>query len=182
MQRAVWIALPLLMAACAPNSSIPQSRTDRSIVSVQTTTGGAAMELRRDAAITSAALSADPAVVWAALPGAYAEIEIPVTGIDTGNRLLTAQGQRIRRIGGESVARYFSCPGAYGNAAATGDVYMTLRTQVLSGEGGSGATVRTEVEAIARSSTGANSQVNCATNGELEKLIMEALAAKLGAG
>jgi hypothetical protein len=173
------LPVPLLLLACAPNSEIPRAQTDRSIVTVQTTAGaaGQALELTREANIQSVALQGDVAEAWAALPPVFEALDLPITGADSNAKLLSTV-QRIRRIGGKSPASYFQCPGPYGNLASSGDVYVSIRAQILPGEGGSGSVLRTVVDANARSST-SGSHVQCSSNGSLQKLIAESLVARL---
>lgn len=176
--RHLAVLLPLV-AACAPSSTIPEARTDRTLVSVRTLEGTSSLELSRDAAISSEALTTGADAAWAALPAVYAQLEIPVNGIDQAKKLLSST-QRLRRIGGKGVSSFFSCPGPYGNLASSGDVYITLRSQVL--PEGDSSTIRHMVDAIARSSTGGSSQVRCTSNGSLEKLLTETLRARLQGG
>src|SRR5690606_34522186 len=115
------------------------------------------VQLTRDAAITSHAIDAGADPTWAALPGVFEQLGIDVTGVQSNARLLTSTA-RVRRIGGRNMATYFDCPGSYSNIASSGDVYLSLRGQVLPA-GNELSTVRYELNAVARSSTGAISQV-----------------------
>ena len=178
MTRRALIAIPLLLAACAPAGTIPAARTDRATVTLQTNDGTTDVQMTREAAITSEVFTSDGAAVWRALPQAYAKLGIEVTGVDTDAKLLTAV-QRVRRVGGRRVADFFNCPGPYGNLASSGDVFLTMRSQVLPA-GGEVTTVRHEVDAFARSSTGSISTSRCRSNGELEKLINATIEAQLG--
>lgn len=179
MRSRLLLVFPLLLAGCASTTTIPESRTDRSIVSVTGTAGSMDLQLTRDAAITSGEVLASPDKVWLAVTEVYALLELPVTEVNSPSRLIASSRQRVRRIGGKSVASYFNCPGTYGNAANNADVYVVVRTQVLPGQADTSSLVRTEVEARARSATGANSSVTCSTNGSLEKRIIEAVAAQV---
>jgi hypothetical protein len=184
MRSIALLSLPVLLSACASASApreVPATREDRNIVSVTGGSAGMNLQLTREAAITSGVIAAAPDSVWAAVPRVFAQLELPVTGVNTSSRVLTATGQRMRRIGGRSIATFFECPGPYGNAAASSDVYVTVVTQVLPGAGAGSSTVRTEVAAHARSNTSGR-QVPCTTKGALEKQLMEALAAEAGAG
>src|SRR5690606_31306669 len=99
---------------------------------------------------------AAPEQVWGAMPDLYEALELPVTASDDAVRVLASE-RRARRVAGRNMATYFECPGPYGNLATTGDVFLTVRSQVLS-EGG-GSLVRHEVQASARASTGALNNV-----------------------
>lgn len=174
------LVLPLLLTGCASSSQIPGSASDRSIVSVQTSPGAAGeqLELTREANITSAPLQADVNAAWAALPAVFEELEIPVTGVDGNARMLTSV-QRVRRIGGKSPASFFRCPGPYGNVASSGDVYVSVRVQILPGSAGSGSLLRSQIDATARPTTSGGT-VQCSSNGSLQKLIGDTMAKRLG--
>lgn len=167
----------LALAGCASTSEIPEYRTDRSNVSVQTNTGSSDMQLTHEAAVSSEVIAASADQLWRALPGVYQAVGLPINGADSNARLV-ATSERVRRIDGKNMSTYFNCPGPYGNLAGSGDVYLVLRTQILPGSDAQ-ATVRHEVEAVARASSGSN-QVRCNSRGALERLINEALVAAVG--
>lgn len=174
LRRLVVIVPLLLSSSCASGSGIPETRTDRSIVSVNAGAGESQLELTRNAAISSDVLPIGAEEIWARVPAVYEALGLPITGLDPEARIVGTV-QRVKRIAGKSIASYLNCPGAYGNLAGSGDVYLTVRTQVIP-TGGSAATVRHEVGAVARSSTSGMSRVMCASNGSLEKLLTSSLA------
>lgn len=183
MQRVYVLAAAMVLSACAsaPRGDIPAGETSRSDVRIETagvTASSMNMQLTREAEISTATLTASPDSVWKVLPAVFAELEIPVSGVQSSNRLLTARGERLRRVAGRGISSFFDCPGSYGNAAANSDVYFTVHAQVLPGETASASAVRTQVEAMARSSTSGNT-VPCTSRGALERAIMERLSAKL---
>ena len=180
MNRITLLSACVLLGACASKAEIPEHRTDRSIVSMQTNDGSMEVQLTRDAAISTDVISADMEAVWQSLPEVYETLAIEVTGVDPNSRMLTSTS-RARRVGGKSMATYFNCPGPYSNLATSGDVYMTVRTQVLPGSGEM-ATVRHEIAAVARSSTGSISQVRCISKGALEKLLTKTIQEQLASG
>lgn len=166
-----------LVAGCASSAEIREYRSDRSIVSVQTNTGSSDMQLTHEAAVTSEVIPASAEQLWRALPGVYQALGLPINSADSNARLLATR-ERVRRIDGRGMATFFTCPGPYGNLAGSGDVYLVLRTQVLASSADQ-ATVRHDVEAVARASSGSN-QVRCNSRGTLEKLLNEALVAAVG--
>ena len=173
------ILIPLLVAACAPNAEIPGARTDRAVVTVQTSPGeaGQQLELTRRANINSVALQVGVAEAWAALPPIFEALGLPITAADRNAHALSSV-QRLRRIGDKSVSSYFRCPGPYGNLASSGDVYVSIQSQILPGDGGTGSTLRTQVDATARASTGGN-QVQCSSTGSVQQVIADALTKRL---
>lgn len=169
MQRIAALALTALLAGCASGSgSIPEARTDRAIVPVEVRGANTStVEIARTAAIASESVAAPAARVWAILPAVYAEMEIPVASTDAEAMVIGSGSQRLRRVGGKQVGSWFRCSGAYENLAMSGDVYVTVRTQLFASGGGTEA--RTEVSAWAQSRSG--SRVNCASNGTLEQAV-----------
>ena len=116
-------------------------------------------------------LGQSPERVWAVLGKVYDELALPPTVQEAENGLVRSVNQRVRRIGGQSVSRFFTCAGAFGNSAATGDVFVSAQTQLIAGEGG-GTEASTAVGARVRSAGG---WVDCRSNGKLEALIGEKL-------
>lgn len=176
------IVLAVMVAACTATTGVPESRTDRTTVSLGDGAGFNNMQITREAAISSGTVAAPLDQVWAALSPVYAQFELAVNEVAPSTRTIASSGQRVRRVAGKSIATFLSCPGPYGNAAANSDVYLTVRTQVLPGGDPTSALVRTELQATARSGTGANSMINCSTNGTLERQLLEAVAARATAG
>lgn len=174
------LATMFVLAACAANSPAPRAGTERPVVLVQT--GAAAggdqlLQLTRENNITSLALPGEVAEAWAGLPHVFEALGLPITAAD-GSRRVLASMQRVRHIGGRSPASYFRCPGPYGNRASSGDVYLSLRTQIVAAEEGGGSVIHIQVQATARSRTSAT-RVRCSDNGSLQKLIGETLASRL---
>ena len=170
------LAVLLLATACAPAAQgVPERRTERSLAMIR---AGEEIRLTHDASITSAVVAAAPAEVWQAMPQIYAALELPLTGKNDGARVVESV-QRVRRVAGRSMSSYFECPGPYGNLASSGDVFLTVRSQVLAE--GEGAQVRHEVQAVARSSTSSTNSVQCSSKGALEKLLEETVAKRFAA-
>lgn len=181
MSRIAAIACLMVLAACASTAGgVSETRTERSTVAVEVPgTVTSTMELSRDAAIASQELSVAPERAWPLLVQAYADLGIPVSTADESGRILTATHQKVRRIGGRPMTAFFRCSGAYENLAATGDVYVSARTQLVPAEPG-GTQARTEVSAWAQSTSG--SRANCASTGILERTIGEKLSEIAAAG
>lgn len=183
MRRIPLPALLTVLAGCA-SASVPAASSERSTLGVETAavTGGAIdLQITRDPATTADTLAASPDEVWRALPPVFADLELPLSEAMPAERFLTATGHRLRRLGGRSMAQYFECPGGYENLAATSEVYLTVKAQVLPGATADESVLRTQVHASARSRN-SGSQVICSSRGALEKLILVALAEKVAAG
>jgi hypothetical protein len=179
MNRIAAVACLMVLPACASASGgADETRTERATVAVErvgasnTTT---TLELSRDAAIVTHELALPPERAWPVLVQTYAALEIPVNGADESGRVLAATDQRLRRIGGRPLTVFFRCSGAYENLAATGDVYVSARTQLLPAQSGGGTQARTEVSAIAQARSGTGSRVACASTGILERTINDKL-------
>jgi hypothetical protein len=183
MRRIYLPALSIIVAGCA-SSSVPAASSERSTLGVETAaiTGGAIdLQITRDPATASDTLAAAPEEVWRALPAVFADMELPLSEAVPAAKFLTATGHRLRRLGGRSMAQYFECPGGYENLAATSEVYLTVKAQVLPGANADESVLRTQVHASARSRNSGN-QVICNSRGALEKLILVTLAEKVVAG
>jgi hypothetical protein len=151
----------------------------QTVVNSPGTRGG--LTISRDNAIVSTELPAAPGAAWPAVAAAFTDIGIPVDQVDEGARVAAATNQRVRRLAGKGLATYFNCAGPFGNAANRDDVFLTIRTQVVPGQG-SGSVLRISATAVARSSTAANTVTDCASNGELEKLISQKVNERLSGG
>ncbi len=166
------LASILALGACAtaPDGSAPTSRTG---VTVQTDGRSEGMTLTHEANISTLTLPAPPTELWPVLVRVYGDAGLAVTGADSDRHLLVSSGGRVRRIAGDPVARFFTCPGtAYGNTATSGDVYPLVRTELIAADGGT--EVRMQVEANAVTATG--SRGRCRSTGRLERLLRDALS------
>lgn len=178
MNRIAAAACLMGLPACASASGgADETRTERATIAVERTGASTTtLELSRDAAIVTHELALPPERAWPVLVETYAALEIPVNGADENGRVLATTDQRLRRIGGRPLTAFFRCSGAYENLAATGDVYVSARTQLLPARSGGGTQARTEVSAIAQARSGTGSRVACASTGVLERTINEKLS------
>lgn len=179
MRRSAFLLALTALAACAPGPQpIPASRTDRTTVVIQTPTTSRHLETTHEASISSRTVRAAPEAVWALLPGIYEQMGIPVTQVDTGAKVIGTANRRLRRIDGQSLTTFFHCSSSYSTAASL-DVYVTVRTQVSDGGGGT-SLLRTEGGAYAQG-TGAGSTVRCGSTGLLEARIAQRVQELAGA-
>lgn len=119
--------------------------------------------------------------VWEALPQVYAELGIADAGQDPAARTV-GHGRVLvsRRFAGQPVSYWLSCGAtAVGSSAADEfRVQMAVRTTLT--PAGDATSVRTVIEATARSPQGTSSDVrSCATTGRLEQRIAAMLRQKL---
>ncbi len=170
------VAALVLAVRAAPLSA--QGPVTQPIV-VETPTGALQFNVTTTANVQQVVLPAPLARAWASLPAVYQALGVPLTVSDSTHFLLGTVAQRLRRIGGRGLSTLFDCPGAYENLAATGEVQVTLRTQLLP-EGDSASRAYTEIAAVGRSRTGGQ-RVLCSSRGQLEALVREKLLAAVGA-
>lgn len=170
MHRSQLLVALVLAAGCA-SASQPDvaTRSRPAINEVSTPTNTLTLQTSRTITYTSESLAASPEDVFRLLPQVYGDLGLPITRIDPSGRLVAGINQRVRRVGGKNMSRFFNCGGAYGNAASRDDVFVTARTQILPAPNG-GTEARTEVDAQSKSST-SNTRAQCGSTGELEKLI-----------
>ena len=179
--RTLPTVLLALLAGCASTQSAlaPGATPPQTVVNAPGATGS--ITISRDNSIVSAELAAPPATVWPLVTQAFTDIGIPVDQVDQNARAASATNQRVRRLAGKGLGSFFNCAGPFGNTANRDDVFLTLRAQVVPGQG-DGSALRISASAISRSSTAANTVTDCSSNGELEKLITQKVGERLGAG
>lgn len=181
ISRLLILAAPtVLVLACASSSTeSPIPPPTRSVVRV---TGFQTAEFLDEKDQTSVTLPESAAEVWAALPGVYEELGIPVTQRDPSRMVVANPAHKARTIGGRRMGRYLDCGTSLRGALANiYDVTVAVGTHVRSAPEG-GATVTTILEAWAEPRTTRGNPVHCRSKNTLEQRIMERLAASLGAG
>ena len=176
MSRLASILVLALLAACAsgPPSSVRVSRPvgELSAAGVEGT-----LLISREAPNTASTFAAPPAAVWTALKQLFEELKIRPTSVDEDGMTITSIEQRTRSIDGRRILDYLGCTGTYGSEN-TYDVYLTVRTQLLPGAGGS-TLASTQVIGTGRPPL-SNSRLQCPSTGALEQLIAAKLGEKLG--
>ena len=125
-------------------------------------------------------ISDTPEAVWSALPAAYESLGIAVTLRDPSTKSIGNLGLRARRrIGNTAASQYFDCGNTQGAPSAdTYDMYVTVRTQVIKGNG-AGSTISSTAEAQAKPVAFSGDYVHCGSSGVLEKKIADAVRARL---
>lgn len=169
------LAIPLV-AGCSSGGtgSMPgESRVGRDGGQQSIILENAASEVLRDVPA-----SADR--VWVALLTVYEELEIPVTDVREGARVIEAVGVRMRRIDGERLSRFYDCGSIMtGPVADRYQVTLSLQSTVTArGPGGSG--LATETEAFAQSREARTGRLHCTSTGQLERLIAELVSEVVG--
>lgn len=161
-----------LLCACAAGQAASPSPTlvpvvDRTGRQTTTTT------LIRQPDFSSVVVPGVPADLWPALVAWYGEAGLPVTGADAGSYVLRTEAAHLRRIAEQPVSRFFDCAGtAYGNSAGSGDVYVTVHSQLVPA-GADSSELRVRVDAVVVTRRGARSA--CSSTGRLERLTYEAV-------
>ena len=176
MLRRDLTLLVVLLAACASgnSNSVPASSTQVQQVVVESNQGGVhnVVTMNRVDNAYSADLSGAPSTLWPALLKVMNDLQLPGLATDSAHWLITMPSQRVRRIGGQSIANYLDCPGtAYGNSAEDGNVYASVQSQLV--PKANGTELRVVFQAFANSSTGNRGQ--CTSNSKLENRILEAV-------
>ena len=163
-----FLAVPLLLAACAPAERIGRDPSRPAEV----LSGGAV--LMDDAPERADALiPASPETVWRVLADAYAAVGIEVAHRDEVDRIMGNRQLQIRRtLGDVRASEYFECGHTVSGAAAADSyrIRATVTTQVLAVEGGT--RLVTAVGATGRALQGTSSgEVRCGSTGRLEDRI-----------
>lgn len=114
-------------------------------------------------------LSAAPEAAWTALLAAYQKMGIPLSSVDAGQRIASADVAVRRKLAGKSLSEYLDCgSNLTGLVANSYRVRLRVSSALKAGPQG-GSALQTSVSASATSPQGASSApVNCATTGRLE--------------
>ena len=169
------IAVALGAAACASTQTGPSVVSPPTAAEVlENPSGGTTTRI-----ISSDQLVLDAPVeqVWTALTEVYAELGIPVTVVDGATYTLMSSRQRVQRIGGVRVDRYFECWGSYENDATRGQLLIELRSQAAA-EGAGHTIVQTAASSVVRPANSTNTKL-CPGNGKLQQVIGKRLQEKL---
>ena len=170
-RKCVALLLVTILACTSPPSggiSTPAPRVDR--VHVESQYGDYEMISTAEGSELRASLQSSAATVWGAVPRAYAALEIPLEGIDTGHRFLVGVVFVRRAFANKPLSYYVNCGSTLvGPNANTYNVRLHLQTQVDS-VGPSASSVRTILNATGASDGGIT--VRCSSTGDVERLIV----------
>jgi len=128
---------------------------------------------------SSHALTSSVDDVWLVLPGVYDSLALPKALIDNKTHTISNQGQKIRqRLGRTSLSRFIECGTTQiGSNADSYEVFLTVTSRVSAA--GTGSTLSTTVEALARPLSFNQDYSRCTSKGLLETRIAEAVKAQL---
>lgn len=161
----------LVTAGCASAGGVG-SGTDSSVTIIGSSGGQSVVQdvsLATRPGVSTAGIETSVERVWASLPAVFTELGIPITTVDERQRVLTTTNARISRIGGRRLSSFFECGGTYGNDADSGNALVTIRIQVVPGEGPA-SVARIEVRTVVASSNAASAG-QCSSIGSLEMLL-----------
>lgn len=135
------------------------------------------MSVRNDGQTVS--LPAPAADVFAALQGAYGELQIPLTRQDPAAFVLGNEGLKMRRkLGLFEMRKAFDCGGTSGMPNA--ETYQILASIVSSVQGAGGnAVLTTVIDASAENPSYPGSGVRCSSSGTIEAAIVKSVRARL---
>ena len=130
--------------------------------------------------LSSDAVAATVGQVWQVLPRVFAELEIPLAVVDSGNMRLGNGGFQPRRLHGERLSQFLDCGYSVG-VAAYADAYrvtMSLFSRVRQDENQS-TLLETEIYAAAEPIAVRGDPVNCSSKGTLERRIVAMVSTQL---
>jgi hypothetical protein len=181
MRRVAPAALVLFAAACVPQSgeSRPNAEPQPAIINTSTTT---MVRVSADNSIPVETVRAPIDRVWAALPGVYQELGIPMGMTDPatytyGNRRVTGN-----RIGGVNASEWVRCGNAGSGPSAMSSLRMQLTVITTLQASAEGVTsVATQVSGSGTPTEGTSSgAVLCVSNGKLEMEIAKVVRRRVG--
>jgi hypothetical protein len=171
--------LILCLTGCAARGPIDPVDAPARVLSTGTTYD---VTVASDSEPGTSIVGAPLEVVWRALPGALAALDIVAEHRDGTQRVMGNSAMTVRRsLAGEPLSRYLECGSTMsGPIANSYDVRLSLLSDLRAGDGEQ-TLVRTRLEATARSRDGASaSSVPCGTTGRLEARLAELLNRSVG--
>jgi hypothetical protein len=177
--RVVIAGLSIALAACASAGVSPTPVGARQSVTVATPTGTIELASSGEAAVTVNTIAAPVDRVWAALPGVYDSLGIPIATANSSTHLVGIQALKVRqRLGKAYLSKYIDCgESQIGASADTYDVVLTIFTQVLTADGGA-TKVSTSLDAVAKPPAFSQSYSHCSSKSVLEHAIADQLRAR----
>ena len=180
LRRFALTSLALAAAGCASGTAGPHAPGGVTTVTIRGADYAYAVPRLNEPGIRSDEIPAAAERVFTALAASYTALGIPLNTVEPEARTVGATRARLRRIGERSIAEFFDCGGAFGNAAARFNVYVTVTSQAVP-SGSASTSLRSVVTANAKSSTH-STEVVCNSTKKLEALIAEEVRVKLAAG
>lgn len=161
----------------APHAAPPRVETVR----ITNSAGGtSAISIMPSAQGYEASVAASPGPVWRALPAAYDSLKIPVTRLDSADRIIGGADLRVRRVLGKvRLSRYLECGTTQIDPNADSyEIHLSVLTRVHPAASG-GSMIATTVEAMARSVSFAAEWVRCTSKGELESRLVQVVMSQV---
>ena len=182
MQRFATLVFAFTAACASSSSDRPTAEPTRSTTSI-TSTGATSvagnntttLTLSRDTRGTVNMVAAPPEEVWAALPGVFRELDIPIGTLDAERRVLgNAEFQAARKLAGEALSTWVRCGNdAFGRPLANSHrLTLSLLTYLSPGES-TGTIMETRLEASAADPGQSTAPVECTSTGKLEERITQ---------
>lgn len=172
-------ACVLLLAGCSSAVSLQPSGMPPRLDEVG---GGYEVRISDSSGPSQVTLQADVDAAWAGLMQAYQELGIPVTTIDTHQRVLGNQKfEARRRLAGQQISTFLDC-----GSNLTRTIADTYRVELavlsrLEPQAGGGSILQSRVTATARSPEGASGNpINCGSTGRLEGRIAQLVQQRAG--
>jgi hypothetical protein len=167
MRTMIRILPVLLLAACASAGTGPTTYH---------------VAFRADAPSSRHVLPYPPEVVWAALPRAYQEMQLPGGPTSRGRMEFTTPQLRVQnQLYGRHNSDFMDC-GVVDNGRRIedhGEVMLAMITRLEPAPGGTA--VMTQLDAYARRRESSSDPVSCSTRGVLEEAVVAALLKHLPA-
>lgn len=138
------------------------------------------VRFRADAPTSRHVLPYSVEAVWAALPRAYGEMQLPAGPASRGSLEFTTPQLRVQdQLYGRANSDFIDCGVVDGGRRLEdhGEVMLAMITRLEPGEGGT--VVRTQVDAYARRRDVASDPVSCTSKGVLEEAVVAALLRQL---
>jgi hypothetical protein len=171
------------LAACASSGSIGSGRateTVRAAGGASMTGAGTGVSIAPSSSEFTTAIASPVNAVWAAMPGVYQSLKIPLTTLDQKTHTIGNEGfKALKNLGGVPLSKYIECGTTQiGPNADSYDVHLSIVSQLVTVDNGT-TKLTTLLEAAARPMAFAQEYSRCSSKGVFEAKLVDALNAAL---
>lgn len=171
--RLCLLALPLASMAC---SQARRGAGAREVIDQHESTGRY-IQIVTETSSSSHTVAAPAHRVWTALHRVYEDLGVSLSLDDSANRRLGNTRFRQRRINGQRLSAFLDCGSGSGVASYANSYSVTMSlTTIIAEDADRRTIVQTQFNAVAEPRATSGNPLQCTSNGNLERTIVEKIA------